>query len=135
MSEVKETCQECKFWVSSSTDRLAGECRRYPPTAKVHYDWEHSYFEIVTTFEDFCGEFKRSDQNEQASSLKLTAEKEMRADFGNISKMTLNRWYKKGFPRPLVINGRNYWTGEQLENDIPEWFEKMHKASEQGQSE
>jgi len=132
MSELKETCQECKFWVRTHGDRSLGECRRYPPTEKVDGEIQ-SDFEIITGFDDFCGEFKRSDQDEQSSRLKLTAEKEMRADFGNISKMTLNRWYKKGFPRPLVINGRNYWTGEQLENDIPEWFEKMHKASEEGQ--
>ena len=43
---------------------------------------------------------------------------------GGISKMTLHRWRKDGFPEPHVINKRNYWTSEQIERDIPKWFQR-----------
>ena len=46
---------------------------------------------------------------------------------GGISKMTLYRWRKDGFPEPCVINKRNYWTAEQIEQDIPEWFSRKIK--------
>lgn len=43
---------------------------------------------------------------------------------GGISKMTLYRWRKDGFPQPYVINKRNYWTAAQIEQDIPAWFQR-----------
>ena len=43
---------------------------------------------------------------------------------GGISKMTLHRWRKDGFPEPHVINKRNYWTNEQIERDIPKCFQR-----------
>ena len=43
---------------------------------------------------------------------------------GGISKMTLYRWRKDGFPEPHVINKRNYWTNKQIEQDIPAWFQR-----------
>ena len=45
-------------------------------------------------------------------------------ELGGISKMTLHRWRKDGFPDPIVINGRNYYSDEHLEKDIPASFLK-----------
>ena len=54
-----------------------------------------------------------------------TPERKLREEcLGGISKMTLYRWRKDGFPEPCVINKRNYWTDKQIEQDIPAWFER-----------
>lgn len=55
----------------------------------------------------------------------FTPERKLREErLGGISKMTLYRWRKDGFPEPCVINKRNYWTAEQIEHDIPAWLER-----------
>jgi hypothetical protein len=48
-------------------------------------------------------------------------------ELGGISAMTEYRWWKLGFPRPMKINGRNYYSGEQLNVDIPEWLSSQNR--------
>lgn len=52
----------------------------------------------------------------------LIKAKDVRKKFGNVSTMTIHRWLKKGFPPPTKVMGRNFWTTEQVENDIPAWI-------------
>jgi len=43
---------------------------------------------------------------------------QVRARYGGVSDMALWRWLrnpKLGFPRPIKINGRNYWRLDELE--------------------
>ncbi|WP_044049555.1 hypothetical protein [Planktomarina temperata] len=62
--------------------------------------------------------------------MRLTPERKVREQqLGGISKMTLCRWRKDGFPSPVVINNRNYFTEQQLRKDIPAYLAK--KISEQ----
>ena len=57
--------------------------------------------------------------------MRLTPERKVREqELGGISKMTLNRWRKDGFPSPVVINNRNYFTERQLREDIPAYLAK-----------
>lgn len=55
---------------------------------------------------------------------KVRAEK-----LGNISSMTISRWKKDGFPRPMKIRGRNYYSQEQLDHDIPAWLESKNQQA------
>ena len=49
---------------------------------------------------------------------------------GGISAMTEYRWWQRGFPRPKKVNGRNYYTTEQVEIEIPKWIENGGGADE-----
>jgi len=53
----------------------------------------------------------------------LHPSKQIREECGNISTMTEYRWWQRGFPRPIKINGRNYYTSKQREIIIPKWIE------------
>lgn len=44
--------------------------------------------------------------------------------------MTEYRWWQRGFPRPKKVNGRNYYTTEQVEIEIPKWIENGGGADE-----
>ena len=57
--------------------------------------------------------------------MRLTQERKVREQqLGGISKMTLYRWRKDGFPSPVMINNRNYFTEKQLLEEIPAYLAK-----------
>ena len=58
--------------------------------------------------------------------------KQIRKENGNISPMTEWRWWQVGFPRPKKIRGRNFYTSQQRDEEIPEWIERQ--SSEEAQS-
>lgn len=48
---------------------------------------------------------------------RLLPANEMKTRVGGVSDMTIWRWLRKpdlGFPRPININGRNYWPEAEL---------------------
>jgi hypothetical protein len=61
-------------------------------------------------------------------------EPKVRAEIlGNISQMTITRWKNDGFPQPMKIRGRNYYSQQQVERDIPAWLasKNEHLATHQ----
>ena len=50
--------------------------------------------------------------------------KDCRADWGDISPMTEWRWQQQGFPKPMKINGKNYYTHTQRFEEAPKWILK-----------
>lgn len=54
----------------------------------------------------------------------LYPSKQIREECGNISPMTEYRWWQDGFPKPVKIRGRNYYTEEQRTDLIPQWLSK-----------
>ena len=57
----------------------------------------------------------------------LIPSKLMRQQLGGIAPGTEWRWWQAGMPRPLKINGRNYYTQEQREVLIPAWLEATNE--------
>jgi hypothetical protein len=53
--------------------------------------------------------------------------KVIREKCGGWSAMTEYRNWQRGFPKPEKINGRNYYTQQQVDVDIPEWFERRNQ--------
>lgn len=68
-----KSCKKCAHWYCLVDDyqtgfEVYGECRRHPPTKKVNSDYfaqnpdidDKSQWEIVTHWEDYCGEWEQS---------------------------------------------------------------------------
>ena len=48
-----------------------------------------------------------------------------------VSDMTIYRWEQQGlFPRHISINGRNYWDGNKVEQEIASRFANINAAEE-----
>ena len=53
---------------------------------------------------------------------KIYKAKVCRQDWGDISPMTEWRWQQQGFPKPIKINGKNYYTHSQRFEEAPRWI-------------
>jgi hypothetical protein len=53
-----EACGSCKFFQPNDHDE-AGYCRRRPPTAIYESDTTYQSVKVVTTTDEWCGEFSR----------------------------------------------------------------------------
>jgi hypothetical protein len=86
--------------------------------------WTLGYPRFPATAPEICLEGDASLVIKRCN-MRLTPERKVREqELGGISKMTLNRWRKDGFPSPVVINNRNYFTEQQLRKDIPAYLAK-----------
>ena len=56
--------------------------------------------------------------------------KQIREENGHISPMTEWRWWQAGFPRPIKIRGRNFYTSQQRDEEIPAWIERQSREAE-----
>ena len=57
----------------------------------------------------------------------LRASRQIRAQFGDISEVTLWRWLKDEalrFPQPIKISGRNYFRADEIEEFIQRQAER-----------
>ena len=57
--------------------------------------------------------------------------KQIRKENGDISAMTEWRWWQAGFPRPIKIRGRNFYTDKQRDEEIPAWIEEQSREEAQ----
>lgn len=60
---------------------------------------------------------------------KIYKSKVVRQENGDISAMTEYRWQQQGFPKPIKINGQNYYTHTQRFKEIPNWIRERSKQS------
>ena len=57
--------------------------------------------------------------------MKLHPATKCRKEDWQVSSMTHWRWINNhDFPKPVKINGRNYYTDDQLQNEVANWFQR-----------
>ena len=57
--------------------------------------------------------------------MKLHPATKCRKEDWQVSPMTHWRWINDhGFPKPVKINNRCYYTSDQLQNEVADWFMK-----------
>ena len=68
-------------------------------------------------------------QYSQPGDEDLINSRELRRMFGGVSEMTIWRWLQSetvGFPKPIVISGKNYW----LSGDLRRFRERCSTCAE-----